>query len=440
MLDNFKLNKLIVNVLKQNNITTLTDVQLETFNPIMNQENLLVNAHTGTGKTLSFLIPLYEKIILNKKTKTLILVPNRELANQIYQNCLLFDKEINSSSICVIGGVNQQDQIKNLKLQWNNLICTPGRIIDLVKQNQLDLNDISTFIIDESDMMLDFGFINDLYWINDKLTNKKQTLLFSATNNKIHNKLSFIFNNQPYTVIDLKKGTKTNNDITNLLYFVNNKNKTNLLIDVIKQKPGATYVIFMNMIKDINYVARELFKNRIAFEIISSEKSQKQRETSIEKFKNYHSNVLIATDVISRGIHIDNIDFIINYNVPKQFDTFIHRVGRTGRMNCSGTSITFCDQNEYYLVKRIINETKIKIVQDHKYNEPYDLKKINSAKPSSEDNVEKLLIGLTNKKFSYDKKMSKSQNEKIKKKIERKNRENLNKKIDNFQWGYKKLK
>lgn len=440
MLDNFKLNKLIVNVLKQNNITTLTDVQLESFNPIMNQENLLVNAHTGTGKTLSFLIPLYEKIILNKKTKTLILVPNRELANQIYQNCLLFDKEINSSSICIIGGVNQQDQIKNLKLQWNNLICTPGRIIDLVKQNQLDLNDISTFIIDESDMMLDFGFINDLYWINDKLTNKKQTLLFSATNNKIHNKLSFIFNNQPYTVIDLKKRTKTNNDITNLLYFVNNKNKTNLLIDVIKQKPGATYVIFMNMIKDINYVARELFKNRIAFEIISSEKSQKQRETSIEKFKNYHSNVLIATDVISRGIHIDNIDFIINYNVPKQFDTFIHRVGRTGRMNCSGTSITFCDQNEYFLVKRIINETKIKIVQDHKYNEPYDLKKINSAKPSSEDNVEKLLIGLTNKKFSYDKKMSKSQNEKIKKKIERKNRENLNKKIDNFQWGYKKLK
>lgn len=440
MPENFNLNQLVLKVLKKNNINNLTDVQLETFNPIVEGQNILVNAHTGTGKTLSFLIPLYEKIIKNKQLKTLILAPSRELANQIYNECLMFDREIESKSICIIGGVNQKQQIESLNKNWNNLICTPGRAIDLVKQKYINLKKISLFIIDESDMMLDFGFINDIYWINDKLLNKKQTLLFSATNNKISTKLSNIFNGQNYLNIDLKQGSKTNSDVTNLLYFVSNKNKSSLLIDLINRQPGATYIIFMNMIKDINYVARELFKNRIAFEIISSEKSQRQRQTSIEKFKNYQSNVLIATDVISRGIHIDNIDFIINYNVPKQLDTFIHRVGRTGRMESPGTSITFCDQNEYYAVKRIINETKIKIIEDSKYCEAYDLKKINMAKPISEQNFEKQLIGKTNQNFFYDKKMSKSQNAKIKNRIERDNRNNLNKKIDTFQWGYRKVK
>lgn len=440
MLENFRLNELIKNVLKQNNINYLTEVQAKTLNPILNGKNILVNAHTGTGKTLSFLIPIYQKIIENKKLKTLILVPNRELANQIYKECIVFDEQIKSLSICIIGGVNQKDQINKINQKWNNLICTPGRIIDLAKQKHLNFKDISILIIDESDMMLDFGFINDLLWINNELTNKKQTLLFSATNNNVNKKLTTIFNKENYLNIDLKKGTKTNNDITNLLYFVNNKNKLDLLISIINKNPGSTYIIFINMIKDINYVARELFNNRISFEIISSEKNQKQRERAIEKFKNYNSNVLIATDVISRGIHIDNVDYIINYNVPKQFDTYIHRVGRTGRMNSQGTSITFCDKNEYYLIKRIINETKIKIVEEHKYCESYDLKKINQAQSQSETNNDKLIIKEMNQKFSYNKRKTKSQNNIIRKKIERKNRDSLNKKIDSFQWGYKKVK
>ena len=380
MPENFNLNQLVLKVLKKNNINNLTDVQLETFNPIVEGQNILVNAHTGTGKTLSFLIPLYEKIIKNKQLKTLILAPSRELANQIYNESLMFDQEIESKSICIIGGVNQKQQIECLNQNWNNLICTPGRVIDLVKQKYINLKKISLFIIDESDMMLDFGFINDIYWINDKLLNKKQTLLFSATNNKISTKLSNIFNGQNYLSIDLKQGSKTNSDITNLLYFVSNKNKSSLLIDLINRKPGATYIIFMNMIKDINYVARELFKNRIAFEIISSEKSQRQREVSIEKFKNYQSNVLIATDVISRGIHIDNIDFIINYNVPKQLDTFIHRVGRTGRINFIA-NITPIELDGSIISKATLHNAEYILEKDIRINDVVEIYKAGDVIP-----------------------------------------------------------
>ena len=371
----FPLHKSILKAVTEERFHTATLVQQKAIPLVLAKKNIIVSAQTGTGKTAAFALPiiqlLSEKVAKEKnvkKIKSLVITPTRELAIQILEKFIDYSKYTNLSTTAVFGGVSLAPQKELLAKGIDILIATPGRLIDLQIQGNIDLSAIEIFVLDEADLMLDMGFINDVKRIEALCPKKKQTLLFSATIPEKINEFAKITLKTPIKVTINPKDTTAKN-IGQLLYYLPKKNKTDLCLHLLRNTINGKIIIFRRTKFGVNKLEDSLLKNGYKVTSIHGDKSQSVRNKAIQSFKNQQSKILVATDVAARGIDIVNVDAIINFDIPNIPETYIHRIGRTGRAGKSGIAFSFCspDENEYIKNIEVLIEKTIKINDDHPY-------------------------------------------------------------------------
>lgn len=319
-----------------------TEIQERTLEALLQQRDLLGIAQTGTGKTAAFLIPIIEQLIKQqRKNYALILVPTRELANQVEEEFRSMTKGLQLFSSCFIGGTNINKDMQNLRRSSHVIIATPGRLLDLVSRKAIDLRVIHTLVLDEFDRMLDMGFVNDVKRIVNGMHVRQHTMLFSATLDQTQEGLIRQLLVDPVTVkvsTGSKSGNHINQDIVNV---EQGQDKFSLLTELIEEHKDSKILLFDETKRGVNKLAQQLNKAGIAADQIHGNKSQNARQSALKAFKDGRVNVLVATDVAARGIDVDNIALVINYQVPNSLDTYIHRIGRSGRAGKTGRAITF---------------------------------------------------------------------------------------------------
>lgn len=365
----------ILKALEKENYSVPTPIQEEAIPIILRGRDVLGCAQTGTGKTAAFAIPTLqllskENIPYSKerKIKALILTPTRELAIQIYESFSIYGKYTRLKSCVIYGGVSQKPQEEELEQGVDILVATPGRLIDLMNQKHVDLQYIKILILDEADRMLDMGFINDVKKITAKTSSNKQTLLFSATMPSDIAKLSNELLKNPVRV-DITPVSSTVDTIEQYMYFVDKSNKRNLLTYILKDKSITSALVFSRTKHGANNIVRHLSKNNVTAQAIHGDKSQGARQRALNDFKNRRLRVLVATDIAARGIDIDELSHVINFNLPEVAETYVHRIGRTGRAGLEGVAISFCDFDEKeYLdnIEKLISKRLVEI-KDHPY-------------------------------------------------------------------------
>ena len=350
----------ILKALNDKGYKTPTLIQEKAIPMVLQHKDLLGLAQTGTGKTAAFAIPIIQHIYNNKPKavsrkppiKALILTPTRELALQI-DECIEEYSTYTGVSHCVIfGGVKQNTQVSALKNGVDILTATPGRLLDLMNQGYVHLNDISFFVLDEADRMLDMGFIHDIKRILPKLPEKKQTLLFSATMPQAIATLSGTILKNPVRV-EVTPTSSVVDTVTQLLYYVEKTDKKDLLIDLLSKDKKQSTLIFSRTKHGADKIARLLCKAGIGSEAIHGNKSQTARQRALSNFKSNRTRVLIATDIAARGIDIDKLEMVINYDLPEVAETYVHRIGRTGRAGNTGVALSFCAEEEKSYLKDI---------------------------------------------------------------------------------------
>ncbi len=334
----------IENKLKQNiqlrNYKSPTPIQDQAIPEILNGKDLIGIANTGTGKTAAFLIPLLNKVLKNKYEKVLIVAPTRELASQIRDEFYFFSKGLNIYSALCIGGANINRQKQELKRNPNFIIGTPGRLLDHVDSRSLNLSDCSSVVLDEADHMVDIGFLKDVKYIISLLPQNRQSLFFSATiDGKVKEVLNTFVKN-PVTVSVRKKET-ADNVKQEVIRCSDPREKIEVLTDLLRKSGFEKVIIFARTKHGVQRLSDELHKRGFRVDAIHGNKRQSQRLRTLEKFKRNHIEILIATDVASRGLDIPNVSHVINYESPENKDTYIHRIGRTGRADKKGVAITF---------------------------------------------------------------------------------------------------
>ena len=342
----------ILKALNDKGYKTPTLIQEKAIPMVLQHKDLLGLAQTGTGKTAAFAIPIIQHIYNSPKAagkkrpiKALILTPTRELALQI-DECIQDYSTYTGVSHCVIfGGVKQNTQVSALKNGVDILTATPGRLLDLMNQGFVNLNDINFFVLDEADRMLDMGFIHDIKRILPKLPQKKQTLLFSATMPLAIATLSGTILKNPVRV-EVTPTSSVVDTVTQLLYYVEKTDKKDLLIDLLSKDKKQSTLIFSRTKHGADKIARMLCKAGIGSEAIHGNKSQTARQRALSNFKTNKTRVLIATDIAARGIDIDKLEMVINYDLPEVAETYVHRIGRTGRAGNTGIALSFCAEEE----------------------------------------------------------------------------------------------
>ena len=369
------LNKSILKAVAEARFHRPTLVQEKTIPLVLAQKNVIVAAQTGTGKTAAFALPIIELLYDNqdaekgaKIIKALVVTPTRELAIQILENFKTFAKYTNSRATAVFGGVSLEPQKEILAKGVDILIATPGRLIDLQMQGNIDLSKLEIFVLDEADLMLDMGFINDVKKIEKLTPKKKQTLLLSATiPEKIDELAKSVIKNAVKVQINPKETTSKN--IGQLLYYLPKKNKTDLCLHLLRNTINGKIIIFRRTKFGVDKLAQTLLKNGYKVTSIHGDKSQSIRNKAIEDFKSKKVTILIATDVAARGIDITNVDAIINFDIPNVPETYVHRIGRTGRAGKSGIAFSFCspDENNYIKDIEVLLEKSIKVIDEHPY-------------------------------------------------------------------------
>jgi ATP-dependent RNA helicase RhlE len=364
----------ILRALKTEGYTTPTPIQEKAIPIVLERKDLLGCAQTGTGKTAAFAIPILQLLHQDELYKasvgisSLILTPTRELAIQIGESFSAYGRHLKLKHTVIFGGVSQKSQTDALRAGVNILIATPGRLLDLMNQRYVKLDHIKIFVLDEADRMLDMGFIHDVKKVIAKLPVKRQTLFFSATMPKEISSLANSILTNPARV-EVTPVSSTANTIQQSLYFVDKKNKKNLLVDLLKDKSIETALVFTRTKHGADRVAMDLNKVGIFTEAIHGNKSQNAQQRALSNFKLQKTRVLVATDIAARGIDIDNLSTVINYEIPNIPETYVHRIGRTGRAGASGNSISFCDFEEKEFLKDIqkLIGKPIPVVENHKY-------------------------------------------------------------------------
>jgi ATP-dependent RNA helicase RhlE len=364
----------ILRALKTEGYTTPTPIQEKAIPILLERKDLLGCAQTGTGKTAAFAIPILQLLHQDELYKasvgigSLILTPTRELAIQIGESFSAYGRHLKLKHTVIFGGVSQKSQTDALRAGVNILIATPGRLLDLMNQRYVKLDHIKIFVLDEADRMLDMGFIHDVKKVIAKLPVKRQTLFFSATMPKEISSLANSILTNPARV-EVTPVSSTANTIQQSLYFVDKKNKKNLLVDLLKDKSIETALVFTRTKHGADRVAMDLNKVGIFTEAIHGNKSQNARQRALSNFKLQKTRVLVATDIAARGIDIDNLSTVINYEIPNIPETYVHRIGRTGRAGASGNSISFCDFEEKEFLKDIqkLIGKPIPVVENHRY-------------------------------------------------------------------------
>jgi ATP-dependent RNA helicase RhlE len=352
-----------------------TPIQEQAIPIVLSGKDIIGCAQTGTGKTAAFAIPiihqLHRIVGSSKKAKqirALVVTPTRELAVQIGQNFDAYSKYTSINQLTIFGGVSQNPQVDSLKWGVDVLIATPGRLLDLHKQGFIDLDHLHTLVLDEADQMLDMGFVNDVKKIVKLTPKNRQTLLFSATMPIAIRELAEMFLQNPSTV-SVSPVSSTAENVEQRVYFVEKTEKRNLLYHLIKNENLSDVLVFSRTKHGADNVVKALRKNNIAAEAIHGDKSQNARQRVLEAFKNKEVGVLVATDIAARGIDIDQLPFVINFDLPNIPETYVHRIGRTGRAGNGGVAISFCGKDEHPYWKDIMKliKVEVKTISDHPY-------------------------------------------------------------------------
>ena len=370
-----KLINQLVTALDKKGYKNPTPIQEQSIPHILAGKDIFGCAQTGTGKTAAFALPILQLLDANKPTvpqktiKALVLAPTRELALQISANFLEYGRNLGITHTTVFGGVNQNPQVAAIKRGADVLVATPGRLLDLMQQGFIKLNSIQFFVLDEADRMLDMGFINDIKKVIAKLPEKKQTLFFSATAAPDIMKLANTILKNPVSVA-VTPVSSTATLVKQAVYYVKKEYKRPLLKHILKDANIESALVFTRTKRGADKVAKELTSGGIKAEAIHGNKSQGARERALKGFKDRTIRVLVATDIASRGIDVDKLSHVINYELPEQAETYVHRIGRTGRAGASGIAISFCTQDEMPYLKDITKLIKkdIEIIKSHPFN------------------------------------------------------------------------
>jgi ATP-dependent RNA helicase RhlE len=348
----------ILNALNQVGYSTPTPIQEKAIPAILDGKDIMGCAQTGTGKTAAFAIPILQRLSLatrsegKRKIRTLILTPTRELAIQIEDNIKAYGKELHHKHAVIFGGVSQHNQVNQLKNGIDILVATPGRLLDLVQQGIIDLRHLEIFVLDEADRMLDMGFIHDVNRVIKLIPKKRQTLFFSATMPKEIKVLASTILHNPIQIV-VTPVSSTAETIAQSLYYVEKAEKKDLLLQLLAEDNTPSILVFTRTKHGADRIVRILTKAKITAAAIHGNKSQNARQNALNGFKANKLRVLVATDIAARGIDIDELALVINYDIPNIPETYVHRIGRTGRAGASGRAISFCDQEERAYIRDI---------------------------------------------------------------------------------------
>ena len=358
------------------NYDTTTPIQAETIPPLLAGRDVLGCAQTGTGKTAAFALPILQHIAerpsLSKRPyiRALVLAPTRELAAQIGTSFAAYSQFLKTRQTVIYGGVRPSTQIQALKRGTDILVATPGRLLDLQEQGFVDLNQVEFFVLDEADRMLDMGFINDIRSIIKLLPERRQNLLFAATMPQSISKLADSVLDQPFRFqISPKKSVIQ--EIQQEVMFVKQSDKRHLLIRIIRENQVAQAIVFMRTKHRASRLAQQLNRTKINAEAIHGNKSQAARERALRSFRKGETRILVATDIAARGLDIDGVSHVFNFDLPNEAESYIHRIGRTGRAGRSGIAIAFCAPEEYNYLKDIEKLMGIQI-PDSKVDQGWD--------------------------------------------------------------------
>lgn len=372
-----KLNliKPLLTALTTEGYTIPTPIQVQAIPVILERKDLIGCAQTGTGKTAAFAIPILQVLTADKHShhskrtiKSLILTPTRELAVQIGESFDSYGRHTDLKKAVVFGGVSQRAQIIKLRKGVDILIATPGRLLDLINQGQLNLSTIKIFVLDEADRMLDMGFINDVKKIIEKLPAKRQSLLFSATMPSEIIKLANTILTHP-VMIEVSPESMTVESVKQGVYFVQKSDKKKLLLHILKNENILSALVFTRTKRGADIITKLLNDAHIHADSIHGNKSQQARQRALSNFKSNKTKVLVATDIAARGIDIDRLSHVFNYDIPEFAEAYVHRIGRTARAGLGGTALSFCDPEEIsYLssINKLIKQP-ISIIDDHPF-------------------------------------------------------------------------
>jgi ATP-dependent RNA helicase RhlE len=371
--ENLNVIEPILKALKAEGYTSPTPIQEQAIPVVLDRKDLLGCAQTGTGKTAAFAIPILQILQEEKASgahhiKALVLTPTRELAIQIDESFAAYGKYLGLKHLVVFGGVSQHAQTQALRNGVDILIATPGRLLDLMDQGFISLQRISLLVLDEADRMLDMGFIHDVKKIIAKLPAKRQTLFFSATMPPEISKLAETILKNPVKVAITPVST-TAEKVTQGLYFVDRNDKRSLLLHLLKDNVIQNALVFTRTKHGADKVVKDLVRANIQAEAIHGNKSQTARQRALMLFKTGRIRVLVATDIAARGIDVEDLSHVINFELPNIPETYVHRIGRTGRAGASGIALSFCDNDEREFLRDInkLISPSIPVITDHPY-------------------------------------------------------------------------
>lgn len=377
----------ILRALNQEGYTQPTPIQEQAIPPILTGRDLLGCAQTGTGKTAAFAIPVLQQLYNNKHNRqksirTLVLTPTRELAVQIEESFKAYGRFTQLKTTVVFGGVSQGSQVQSVKNGTDILVATPGRLLDLIQQGHISLGHLEILVLDEADRMLDMGFIHDVRKILKLVPIKRQTLFFSATmppeivvlaNSILHNPVK----------VEVTPVSSTAETINQFMYFVDKPDKLKLLAHLLGDETIKSALVFVRTKHGADKVARVLNKQGIKSDAIHGDKSQNARQRALNNFKQKSIRVLVATDIAARGIDVDELSHVINYEIPNIAETYVHRIGRTGRAGADGKAYSLCDFEEKAYLKDIqkLISMQIPVVNNHPFTEGGKFTEKNAQQP-----------------------------------------------------------
>ncbi len=385
--DSIALGEPLQRALRERQYTTPSPIQEKTIPHVLEGHDVMGCAQTGTGKTAAFALPILEHLSKNPRQtqrcapRVLVLAPTRELASQIQESFDAYGRYLPFRSMVVFGGVGQNPQVRSLQRGPEIVVATPGRLLDLLQQKHLTLKQLEVFVLDEADRMLDMGFVHDVKRIIANLPHQRQSLFFSATMPPAIQELAAAILKSP-RLVEVTPPATTVEKIDQHLCHVNSKKKRDLLDHVLRGHPEGLALVFSGTKHGANRIAEQLTKDGLTAEAIHGNKSQSARERALGNFRSGRTRILVATDIAARGIDVKGIGLVVNFDLPKEAESYVHRIGRTARAGAEGKAISFCDEHSHSLLRQIerVTRTRIPVHSEHPFHmEP--TQEMRNAKP-----------------------------------------------------------
>ena len=373
--DQLSLIKPILRALEEEGYTEPTPIQTKAIPLVLAERDLMATAQTGTGKTAAFAMPILQLLQGRKRKhrglRALILTPTRELALQIEESLRAYGRHLPFSTVTVLGGVSDKPQIQALRRQPEILVGTPGRLLDLMSRGHVHYDGLEFLVLDEADRMLDMGFIHDVRRIIAALPSQRQSLLFSATLPREIAELASTMLRDPASV-DVAPAAAVADNITQKVLYVKRQDKKDLLTELLRDKSISRALVFTRTKHRANRVAQQLTRKGISADAIHSNKSQGARQRALAAFDGGRTRVLVATDIMARGIDVEDISHVINFELPNEPESYVHRIGRTARAGAAGTALSFCNAEEVPYLEDIEKLTRVQLtlMDDHAYHAP----------------------------------------------------------------------